>query len=374
METGVVAAAAATAVAAALLTCTEQKPKMNILTVTRLDFEKMIGMIEYDTWFTTNLRCNQSTFLQLVAWLRSVTKLYSRQQSCHSFEKKVAIYLYFIGSQGGYREVAGVFGVAKSWCISIAHQFPNIIAHHARTWIYLPTDDDEWDMIMNDFQRKKGIRGIVGAIDGTLIDIQRPVDFEGFYNRKGRPSLNIQAVVDSSTRFLSIDIRPGSFSDKKVWNVSTLGRNVRNNLPLGSFFVCDAGYALYPWLIIPYLPHEEGGRLNASQRAFNYKHSSTRMSVECAFGRLKERFRILKGVIDEKCLHQTVKLITSCFVMDNIFLFLNDDLFEEGCPIRDRNEYVQPPDNSETEPNDLLRRIARSKRDAIAVLVNSVAV
>ena len=78
----------------------------------------------------------------------------------------------------------------------------------------MPKNSGDWCRVELEFQKRRGIPGVVGAIDGTLIDIQRPKGYDGFYNRNGDPSLNIQSVVDANSYFMSIDIRPGSFSDR----------------------------------------------------------------------------------------------------------------------------------------------------------------
>ncbi|ETV63809.1 hypothetical protein H257_19256 [Aphanomyces astaci] len=211
--------------------------KYNVLTITEVNFDIMLGDPHYEQWFRDNLRCDQTTFGRLVVWLRCQMPQQFLRRSVHSFEKKVAVFLFFLGSERGYRETAAAFGMAKS-CI--------------------PTSSSEWHRIERGFFKCQKLPGVVGAIDGTLIDIQRPREYDGFYNRNGNPSLNVQAMVDHKMVFLSVDIRPGSFSDKQIW-----------------------------------------------KKRFNYRLSSTRMVVECAFGRLKERFRILKTVMNEKSLDHT---------------------------------------------------------------------
>ncbi|KAF0746936.1 hypothetical protein AaE_007938 [Aphanomyces astaci] len=322
------------------------------------------------TWFLSNLRCGQATFIQLVRVLRAEMVAYSLRVSLHSFEKKVAIFLYFLGSTGGYRETAAAFGVSKSWSINIVHLFSSVLYKMAKQWICMPSSASDWSVIERQFREKRGLPGVVGAIDGTLIDIQRPKDYDGFYNRNGDPSLNVQAVVDASTRFLSIDVRPGSYSDKKIWKCSVFGQSIRQCIPRGCYVLGDAGYTLFPWLIVPYMPHEEGGRLTPRQKRFNFKHSSTRMPVECAFGRLKERFRILKCTMSEITLSRTVSHIVACLVLHNMFLQFNDGLFSTPNNERDRNIYFQPSDETEVETNKMLRAVAVTKRNGISRILD----
>ncbi|KAF0729772.1 hypothetical protein Ae201684P_015480 [Aphanomyces euteiches] len=237
------------------------------------------------------------------------------------------------------------------------------------SWIRLPQSKVCWRIVEDGFRSKRSIPGIVGAVDGTLIEINRPKDFDGFYNRHGDPSFNVQAIVDHVGKFMSVDIRPGSFSDKKIWKLSYFGRNVRSLIPPGCFIVGDAGYCLFPWLIIPYMPHEEGGKLTAMQRHFNFVLSSSRMVVECAFGRLKERFRILKGVMAEKAIEKSCSVIMACMVLHNILLELNDSLFDASDPRRDSNIYVQPHERTGKTPvesDKIIRQVARHRRNRLA--------
>jgi oligoribonuclease NrnB/cAMP/cGMP phosphodiesterase (DHH superfamily) len=58
------------------------------------------------------------------------------------------------------------------------------------TYIAFPDVNDaaSWEMIANGFRTKHNGGGhpdVAGAIDGTLIRINRPEQYEGFYCRKG---------------------------------------------------------------------------------------------------------------------------------------------------------------------------------------------
>ncbi len=59
----------------------------------------------------------------------------------------------------------------------------------------------------------------------------------------------------------------------------------------------------------------KGGSTDLEQ-FFGYRLSSARMVVECAFGRLKARFGVLRKPID-MCLPNTVYVIMSCFILHN---------------------------------------------------------
>ena len=94
---------------------------------------------------------------------------------------------------------------------------------------------------------------------------------------------------------------------------------------IGKFFLVDAGYAVRPGFLPPYRGtryhlREYGVRRPQNARElFNLRHSALRVTVEHAFGALKNRFRIL----DNKPFHPyktQVKLVLACCIIHNWIL------------------------------------------------------
>lgn len=47
--------------------------------------------------------------------------------------------------------------------------------------------------VMNDFYKISGLRGVIGAIDGTLIEINKPTEnSDDYICRKGYPAVHLQ--------------------------------------------------------------------------------------------------------------------------------------------------------------------------------------
>ncbi|DAZ98599.1 TPA: hypothetical protein N0F65_001018, partial [Lagenidium giganteum] len=171
----------------------------------------------------------QKAFRILCAGLRIVLGEFDVERSIkpHSLKRRSR----FLGSQGGYRETAQALGISKSWLIEFIPVFRNMIEQR--------------------FYAMRGFLGVVAAIDGTLIPITRSRYIEGFYCRKFYPALNMQAIVDASMMFRSVDVRPGSWSDQEIWNASEAGKTLRYQMPPRTHVIADAGYALRPWMLIP---------------------------------------------------------------------------------------------------------------------------
>ena len=98
------------------------------------------------------------------------------------------------------------------------------------------------------------------------------------------------------------------------------------NIPDGKFYLGDAGYACRPGVLPPfrktrYHLNEFSNRNypRTLHELFNLRQSSLRVTVERAFGALKNRWKIL----DQKSFHPfptQVKLVLACCILHNRIL------------------------------------------------------
>jgi len=84
----------------------------------------------------------------------------------------------------------------------------------------------------------------------------------------------------------------------------------------------DPAYPLLSWLIKPY---HDNGNLTRAQKYFNQRLSKARVSVECAFGRLKGMWRCRKRL--DVHLENVANIVTACCVLHNI-CEIQGDVFE----------------------------------------------
>ncbi|KAJ8537271.1 hypothetical protein ON010_g13325 [Phytophthora cinnamomi] len=250
------------AAVAALASC--RAPPIQLLTVTEIvDIDELLEDPRGEGWFTKNIRCSRVTFFVLLEFLRSRNfEFKSLTHKEHSFAKRVAGVLYFLASSGTYRATASSIGMNESVLFESVDELTAFLVGILDEVVKFPDILGDWRRIEHGFKRKKGIPGVIGAVDGTLFQIQRPADYEGFDCWKGYTAINMQAIVDTDLKFMAIDMYPGSWSDKKVWNFAPSSSLVRTEMPVETHLIGDSGYTLYPRLLTPFIEREEGGRLS----------------------------------------------------------------------------------------------------------------
>jgi len=172
-----------------------------------------------------------------------------------------------------------------------------------------PSSED-MDNITNDFWTKWGFPNCSGSIDGKHIRINAPVHSGSmFRNYKCFFSIVLQAVVDANYRFLAIDVGAyGKESDGGIFSHSNLSQQLENgalnanqekvlpgsNIALPHFLVGDEAYPLKTYLMRPY-PQKN---LGPEEEIFNKRLTNARQVVECAFGILSSKWRLLLKAIE----------------------------------------------------------------------------
>ncbi|OWY91970.1 Nuclease HARBI1, partial [Phytophthora megakarya] len=105
--------------------------------------------------------------------------------------------------------------------------------------------------------------------------------------------------------------------------------------------------------------------LSRQQEYYNYIHSATRMAIECAFGMLKQRFRLVRRQLEQKSSTNCTRCILAAMVLHNLFIDLQDDTIS-------LNERDAPRDIVlEMEPITDRRDICRTKRKYVATTLPS---
>ena len=174
----------------------------------------------------------------------------------------------------------------------------------------------------------------MGAIDGSHVRIKAPIDSApAYFSRYQQHDFIIQAIVNGKKVFIDFVCGfPGSMHDGRVLRRSTIfGRAEQGDIltlptvnvnghEIGPYLLGDSAYLLCPWLMKPY---PEGTR-DPNEVTFNKELSSGRVKVECAFGILKNRWRILQKRFDS-AISFAIKTTVACAVLHNICIRIGDE-------------------------------------------------
>nr|XP_048681303.1 uncharacterized protein LOC125624539 [Caretta caretta] len=251
-----------------------------------------------------NFRMRKATFMGLCGELApTLWRKDTRLRAALMVEKRMAVAVWKLATPDSYRSVANQFGVGKSSVGIMLMQVCRAINHIPLRRTVTP--GNKHDIVAGFAQM--GFPNCGGAIDGTHIPILAPAHLASEYvNRKGYFSMVLQALVDHRGCFIDINAGwPGKVYDAHVFrNTGLFGK-----LQAGTFFpdqkvtigevevliviLGDPAYPLMPWLMKSYT-----GSLDSSKEWFNNRLNRCRMTMECAFGRLKGRWRSLYGKLD----------------------------------------------------------------------------
>ncbi|KAL9950713.1 hypothetical protein ACROYT_G043259 [Oculina patagonica] len=274
-----------------------------------------------------------------------------------SVEKHLLLTLWFLGNQEPFRSVADRFNVSESCAFNCLRRVCQALKNMAGTVIVWPKGERARDVVSG-FKAKRGIPGVIGAIDGSHIPIKAPTSCpENYINRKGFHSVVLQAVSDHEMMFTDCYVGwPGSVHDARVLNNSDLFNSVAEKFEDDSFLLGDSAYPLKTWLMTPC---KDYGNLTAQKKHYNFLQSSTRMVVEKSFASLKGRFRKLK-YMDMDIRHIPETVIAAC-VLHNLCLLDGDDaeefLDQEEDEINNFQNILRDDGRAEAKRDQLIQQL-----------------
>lgn len=272
--------------------------------------------------------------------------------------KQVLIALKYFGHQEGNRSLAQLFDVSVSTVSRVIQRFCDAIMSIAEDIIKWPSITEQ-RAIADGFSLISRLPSLcVGAIDCRENPILKPSHSpECYFNRKGYYSIKIQAVCDSSTKFIDVEVGwPGKSHDGRAFKNSKIYSRLENDSrTIGDdfFLIGDSAYPNKRFILTPYKDH---GNLSAMKRNFNREHSRARQSIECAFGRTVERFRRLKFLHVQKIEDGITICIVAC-ALHNFCIMHNEESFSASTALN------ESPPSFNIFTDDVT---GAEKRDAIA--------
>lgn len=186
-----------------------------------------------------------------------------------------------------------------------------------------PPSTQAFLQISDDYMRLWNFPNCIGALDGKHIKIKSPKHSGTmYYNYKQFYSIVLQAVCNAHYVFTIIDVGGfGKQSDGGTFQSSNMYKLLKQQklkIPTDSFlpetnikapfvFIADEAYPLMTHLLKPYSRRN----LTPENMNFNMRLSRARKTIECAFGILYSKWRILSKAIEtnEKTADHIIKAI-----------------------------------------------------------------
>ncbi|CAH2014012.1 unnamed protein product [Acanthoscelides obtectus] len=134
------------------------------------------------------------------------------------------IRLRYLGDPGCQQGIGQELGVSQAMVSRTVDRVVNSIVAQSNEWIKFPTTNHKLMEAKRIWQSMYKFPTAIGVIDCTHIVILKPNHHgDEYINRKGKPTLNVQATCDAREMFTSVDVSwPGSVHDSRIWRNSQI--------------------------------------------------------------------------------------------------------------------------------------------------------
>ncbi|XP_055905518.1 uncharacterized protein LOC129941006 [Eupeodes corollae] len=295
-------------------------------------FQKIyLDLRSHPSKFFNYFRMSNRSFDELLFLIRNlITFKNTRWRKAISPEERLAVTLRYLATGNCFRSLHYEFLIGETTLREIIKDTCDKI------WIclkenYMPEQtEDTWKKVADKFLTSTNFPNCVGAIDGKHIRVQKPSKSGSKYmNYKNYFSLVLMAVTDADYCFLSVDIgSQGSASDSHVFQRSNFGKKLNNaqlNLPPDQLLPNDKGGKCMPFVFVAdeafalsdHIQRPFGRRnLSTDKKIYNYRLTRARRMVECSFGILSNKWRILHRPLDVH-LSFCDNIIKACCILHN---------------------------------------------------------
>ena len=188
------------------------------------------------------------------------------------------------------------------------HRFIDYFFDNHRNYIYLPRDADELRIVSKKY-REVGLPGAMGSKDVVHVKWSRAPagDFNRCKGKESYPSIAFQCISNFERRIMGVSrAQYGTRNDKSIvrrdhnvhevvsgwystveWEYFSIDGNVETDA--GCYLICDNGYLRWPTSICPYMHADR----TSMEGYFSTNLESVRKDVECVFGIMKKRWKVL---------------------------------------------------------------------------------
>ncbi|XP_018010873.1 protein ALP1-like isoform X1 [Hyalella azteca] len=282
-------------------------------------------------------------------------------------EERLIITLRYLATGASFHTLSFSFRVGVSTVSKIVSETVGALWEELHEQ-HMPVPTKEcFRKIAEDFYKIWNFPNCIGSIDDKHIRVKCPSNSGSmYYNYKQFYSIVLQAVADANYKFVFIDIGGfGKQSDGGTFQASELSEALkyRNlDIPEPAFLpntavkvpyvlVGDEAYPLMPFLLKPYGGHN----LTIEDITFNQCLSRCRKTIECAFGIIFSKWRLLATCIDTKV--EVIDSIVKC-----ICVLHNTIIDKEGI-----EHHLTETVNSGIEEQNPVHQVGRLANDAVDV-------
>ncbi|XP_040282897.1 putative nuclease HARBI1 [Bufo bufo] len=299
-----------------------QKPQVISIRRPRI-FRERTGMEGLtDEEVMERFRLSKRTIIDLYELIRAdIDPLTQRSHAIPGIVKLLNC-LHFFCSGSFQTKASAIGGVSQSTFSRFLVPVIQALKKHVHTFICFPTDKAGWQQLKNGFYSVAGIPHVMGVLDCIHIALSAPHEREEIYrNKKGYHSVNVQMIVDSNCRILSLfSAFPGSSQNSSILRQSSVYEGFESGRLSGGWLIGGSGYACRPWLMTP-VPEP----LTPAELSYNEAHASTRAIIDKTFKMLKSHFKCLdkSGGGLQYDPTKVSDIIVACCILHNISILHN---------------------------------------------------
>lgn len=252
------------------------------------------------------------------------------------------MFFRYLATGESFTSLSYAFRVGVSTIHSVVTQLNEAVWKRLQpSYMPVPTTQ-KWNDISESFYDICKMPHCIGSLDGKHCSIKCPPQAGSqYYNYKHFHSIVLMAIADANSNFIMIDVGAyGRNNDSSIFNESTMGKAFtlnRLNVPnprempdtvtvMPFYLVGDEAFPLRNNLMRPYARRQ----LDYSKRIFNYRLSTARRTVECAFGILTKKFGIFQKSIATNVELAEASIRSACVLHNYIRQNEGDGILEKN--------------------------------------------
>ncbi|XP_003738464.1 protein ANTAGONIST OF LIKE HETEROCHROMATIN PROTEIN 1-like, partial [Galendromus occidentalis] len=172
-------------------------------------------------------------------------------------ESKLHMTLRYLATGDSIGSLSALYRIPRSTFSSFFPVVCKAIYDALEEFIQMPSSEEEWKVVMQEFALRWQFPNACGAIDGKHVTIRcPPKSGSEFFNYKKSFSIISLAVVDARYNFLYIDVGTnGRVNDAGVFEKSSFNRALEEqvlDVPIEGVFVADDAFPLRSNILKPF--------------------------------------------------------------------------------------------------------------------------